>query len=80
MINENPSPGSPGTPKPFVSLVPVLFIMAASASADPLHHAAASRRSRPWRRPGTPPARRTGCSGGGRGRRLARGRSRRGWM
>ena len=39
MINEDPSPGSPGTPKPFVSLGSVLFIMAASASADPLHHA-----------------------------------------
>ena len=79
MINENPSPGSPGTPKPFVSLGPVHFIMAASASAVPLLHATATRRSRPWRR-GTPPARRTGCSGGGRGRRRARGRSRRGWM
>ena len=32
MFNENPSPGSPGTPKPFVSLGPVLFIVAASAS------------------------------------------------
>ena len=51
MINENPSPGSPGTPKPFVSLGPVLFLVSASASADPLARPGAPRHDaiRAWR-------------------------------